>query len=40
MDYIPSEVEWEGLDHAAEDSVFLWGPPIEPLLFVNSEVQA
>jgi catechol 2,3-dioxygenase-like lactoylglutathione lyase family enzyme len=37
MDYIPAEVEWEGLDHPADDSVCLWGPPIESLLFVNSE---
>ena len=37
MDYIPADVEWEGLDHPADNSVYLWGPPIEPLLFVNSE---
>ncbi|NGN44660.1 metapyrocatechase [Mesorhizobium sp. CGMCC 1.15528] len=26
IDYIPSDVEWEAKDHAAEDSFYIWGP--------------
>lgn len=37
MDYIPAAMDWEGLDHPPEDSFFLWGPPIDPIFFANSE---
>ena len=37
MDYIPASIDWESLDHAPEDSFYLWGPPIDPIFFVNSE---
>lgn len=37
MDFIPDTAEWAGLDHAAEDSFYLWGPDVNPAIFVNSE---
>ncbi|QNN55690.1 VOC family protein [Diaphorobacter ruginosibacter] len=37
MDYIPASADWEGLDHPAEDSFYLWGPPLDPVFFANSE---
>lgn len=37
IDYIPAHVDWEGMDHAPEDSFYLWGPPIDPIFFANSE---
>lgn len=37
MDYIPADMDWKGLDHAPEDSFYLWGPPIDPVFFANSE---
>jgi len=39
MDYISAHIDWEPLDHPGEDSVYLWGPPVEPLLFANSEEE-
>lgn len=40
IDYIPAELDWQGLDHPPEDSFYLWGPPIDPVFFVNSEADA
>lgn len=40
MDFIPADIDWEGKDHAAEDSFYLWGPPIDPIFFANSEADA
>ena len=37
MDYIPAAMDWEGLDHPPEDSFYLWGPPLDPIFFANSE---
>lgn len=37
IDYIPAALNWEGLDHPPEDSFYLWGPPIDPIFFANSE---
>jgi len=40
IDYIPAELDWQGLDHPPEDSFYLWGPPIDPIFFANSEADA
>lgn len=41
MDYIPSSVDWDGQDHPPEDSFYLWGPPLDPSIFLaNSETDA
>lgn len=40
MDYIPADFDWEGKNHNAEDSFYLWGPPLDPIFFVNSEADA
>jgi catechol-2,3-dioxygenase len=40
IDYIPAELDWQGLDHPPEDSFYLWGPPIDPVFFANSEADA
>lgn len=37
MDYIPASVDWKALDHDPADSFYLWGPPIDPIFFANSE---
>jgi len=37
MDYIPAAMDWTGLDHPPEDSFYLWGPPLDPIFFANSE---
>lgn len=37
IDYIPAQVDWQGLDHPPEDSFYLWGPPLDPIFFANSE---
>lgn len=37
IDYIPAEMDWEALDHPPEDAFYLWGPPIDPIFFANSE---
>lgn len=40
IDYIPADIDWQGLDHPPEDSFYLWGPPLDPIFFVNSEAGA
>ncbi len=40
MDYIPADCDWDGADHAPEDSFYLWGPPIDPIFFADSEAGA
>lgn len=40
IDYIPADCDWEGRDHPPEDSFYLWGPPIDPIFFANSEADA
>ncbi|KMK64498.1 VOC family protein [Puniceibacterium sp. IMCC21224] len=37
IDYIPADVEWEGRDHAAEDSFYIWGPEPPKDFTVNHE---
>ena len=39
IDYIPADVNWEGLDHPPEDSFYLWGPPLDPSFGANSEAD-
>ena len=40
MDYIPADCDWQGLDHPPQDSFYLWGPPLDPIFFANSEADA
>ena len=40
IDYIPADCDWQALDHPLEDSFYLWGPPIDPVFFANSEADA
>lgn len=37
MDHIPAAIDWQPHDHPPEDSVYLWGPPLDPIFFANSE---
>jgi catechol 2,3-dioxygenase-like lactoylglutathione lyase family enzyme len=37
MDFIPSHIRWEAIDHPAEDAFFLWGPDVPPQMLINSE---
>ena len=37
MDFIPHDVEWPSANHAAEDSMFLWGPNPDPEFIQNFE---
>jgi catechol 2,3-dioxygenase-like lactoylglutathione lyase family enzyme len=38
MDYIPAEIDWEPGDHAPENSIYLWGPPMRPAFGENGEL--
>ena len=40
IDYIPADCDWRSLDHDPEDSLYLWGPPPDPIFFANSEANA
>jgi len=37
IDFIPADVEWKAGDYPAEDSVYVWGPPLHPEFIVNFE---
>ena len=37
IDYIPAALDWQALDHPPEDSFYLWGPPLDPAFFADSE---
>ena len=39
MDFIPSHIRWEAIDHPAEDAFFLWGPDVPPQMLINSEAE-
>ncbi|MFM0609085.1 VOC family protein [Paraburkholderia sediminicola] len=39
MDFIPSSVSWQALDHPLEDSSYLWGPEVPVALRANSELN-
>lgn len=40
IDYVPDTMDWEGRDHPAEDSFFLWGPAPPPDFVHNHEAEA
>ena len=40
IDFIPADIEWQGLDHPPEDSFYLWGPDVPPAMFAYSEAGA
>lgn len=37
IDYIPSDIDWRAADHPAEDSIYVWGPPMHPEFINNHE---
>jgi catechol 2,3-dioxygenase-like lactoylglutathione lyase family enzyme len=37
MDFIPAVMEWDGQDHAPEDSFYLWGPNVPEDFIANLE---
>jgi catechol 2,3-dioxygenase-like lactoylglutathione lyase family enzyme len=37
IDYVPATIDWQGVDHPAEDSFFLWGPPPPDYFIQNYE---
>jgi len=37
IDYIPATHDWEAGRHPAEDSIYLWGPPLPEDFIVNYE---
>ncbi|HZQ62721.1 MAG TPA: VOC family protein [Casimicrobiaceae bacterium] len=39
IDYIPADVEWRAADHPAEDSIYVWGPPMHPEFIDNHEAR-
>jgi len=39
LDYIPSDVDWEGKSHLAKDAFYLWGPEPPKDFSVNHESQ-
>jgi len=39
LDYIPSDVDWEGQSHSAKKAFYLWGPEPTKVFSVNHESQ-
>lgn len=39
MDYIPAAIDWQSKVHDPQDAVYLWGPPLDPIFFVDSEAE-
>ena len=37
IDFVPSDVDWPAADHPAEDSFYIWGPPVPDDFVVNRE---
>jgi catechol 2,3-dioxygenase-like lactoylglutathione lyase family enzyme len=37
IDFVPADARWEGLDHPAEESFYLWGPQVPPEFILNTE---
>lgn len=37
IDFIPADVDWQAQDHVAEDSFYLWGPPVPDDFIINHE---
>ena len=40
IDFIPVDVDWQAADHPAEDSFYVWGPPVPDYFIVNHETAA
>ena len=40
IDYVPPGVDWKAADHPAEDSIYVWGPPMPPEFIANFEADA
>lgn len=38
MDFIPASIDWQPLDHPAEDSSYLWGPDVPAYMRENAEL--
>lgn len=39
IDYVPAGHDWPAGDHAVEDSLYLWGPPLPENFITNFELQ-
>lgn len=39
IDYVPAGYDWPAGDHAVEDSLYLWGPPLPENFITNFELQ-
>lgn len=39
IDYIPANLDWPAADHAPEDSLYVWGPPVPEDFITNHEVH-
>lgn len=39
IDYVPVDLDWPAADHPAEDSIYVWGPPLHPEFIVNHEAS-
>jgi catechol 2,3-dioxygenase-like lactoylglutathione lyase family enzyme len=37
IDFVPADVDWPATDHPAEDSFYVWGPPVPDDFIVNRE---
>jgi catechol 2,3-dioxygenase-like lactoylglutathione lyase family enzyme len=37
IDFVPADVDWPAADHPAEDSFYVWGPPVPDDFTVNRE---
>jgi catechol 2,3-dioxygenase-like lactoylglutathione lyase family enzyme len=37
IDFVPADLDWSAVDHPAEDSIYVWGPPLHPEFIVNCE---
>jgi len=37
IDFVPGDMDWQGLDHAPEDGFYLWGPEPPPDFVLNTE---
>jgi catechol 2,3-dioxygenase-like lactoylglutathione lyase family enzyme len=40
IDFIPADCDWKAADHPAEDSFYVWGPPVPAEFIVNHETAA
>ena len=40
IDFVPADLDWQAGDHPAEDSFYVWGPPVPEDFVTNYEVSA